>query len=266
MDGGGGVLATGDHADIGQPLCGRILRVRSMRTWFVANPPDNEPLAPDPLAPSRLDSTQPGVGEDRLSSDYRFDDQSDDRPAPIALTPAGARHALLALPGGRRLGVLPDHMHEGEVIDPFALATPLSPVLSYGGAAPARFVEYPARGTHRPRPRVLALGTVLGGHATTSTEPSHIGAPLPTAPGERSYGAIGAYDGHAAGVGRVMVTSTFHHFVDVNLIGDPWAVHRDGTPDPARRQGFLATPTGRAVLADQHTFWANAVRWLARPS
>ena len=36
-----------------------------------------------------------------------------------------------------RLGSLPDHMHEGEVFEPFALVPPLSPVLSYGGAAPA---------------------------------------------------------------------------------------------------------------------------------
>ena len=36
----------------------------------------------------------------------------------------------------------------------------------------------------------------------------------------RPFGAIGSYDGHRANVGRVLVDATWHHFFNVNLIGD----------------------------------------------
>lgn len=264
MDGGGGALATGDHADIGAPMCGRIPRVRSMRAWFVANPPDAEPTAPDPLSANRNDTTRWGPGEEASSADFRFTDQSDDRPAPITPTTAGARHPLLDLGNGRRLTHLPDHMHEGAVIDPFDRSFAMSPTLSYPAAA-AVFVEYPMTiDGRRPRPEVLALGTTLGGHSTISHEPWHNGTAVPTAPGDRLHGVIGAYDGHPARVGRVVVTSTFHQFADINLVGDPRATHPDGTPDELRRLGFRASPDGLAHLADQRAWWARIVSWVGR--
>ena len=261
MDGGGGVFATGDHEDIGAPLGSKVLRVRAMRAWHFPEPgPDGEPKAPPAIKSERHDTTQPGAGEVQESDNYRFDDQSDDRPQPITLTAAGERHPLLELPGARRLRILPDHMHEGEVIDPFALAPALSPTRTYGGQA---FTEFPSGPQGQPRPENLALATVSAGHATRSTEPNHVGADPATTAG--TYGAIGAYDGHGANVGRVVVQSTFHHFTDVNLIGDLWAINADGTPNPERRRGFLVSPEGKAHLDDISVYFANIAKWISRP-
>ena len=46
MEDGGGFFATGDHEDLGFPLCHRIPRVRSMRRWWGSAGPDGEPAAP----------------------------------------------------------------------------------------------------------------------------------------------------------------------------------------------------------------------------
>lgn len=268
MDGGGGVFATGDHEDLGGPMCGRVPRVRSMRKWwFQLSGPDNEPRAPGAFAPTRIDTTQPGKGATLASADYRFDFQSDDIPQPISATPAGAVHPLLALANGRRLSVLPDHMHEGEVIDPFDGTYTFSPTVSFttDGGERVTFAEYPKRvdGT-QPRPQVLATGAVLPGHTTLSTEPNHAGADKPTVSVD-NVGMIGAYDGHPVGLGRVVVQSTFHHLVDVNLTGDIWAIHADGTVDEEKRLGFLASASGRAHLDDIEAYLVNVVRWLSRP-
>lgn len=263
MDGGGGVFATGDHADIGASMCGRIPRVRSMRTWFVKNPPDNEPRAPDPIDAQRLDTTVWGAEETRGSADFRFNNQSDDRPAAITPTPAGRVHPLLDLGRGRRLEHLPDHMHEGAVIDPFDPAMRMSRTWTVAGRA---IDEYPtAPDGSQPRPQVLALGTTFGGHTTISHEVWHIGSNVATAPGDRTHGVIGAYDGRTASVGRVVVTSTFHQFADVNIIGDPRAVTPTGAVDPVRRLGFRASVAGLAHLGTQRAWWGVIARWLNRP-
>ncbi len=177
MAGGGGVFATGDHADIGAAMCGRIPRVRSMRAWFAKDPPDNEPTAPDPIDAMRNDTTVWGAEETRESPDFRFNDQSDDRPAAITVTPAGRRHPLLSLGSGRTLTHLPDHMHEGAVLDPFDPAMRMSPTLTFAGE---EFVEYPlaADGT-QPRPQVLALGTTFAGTRRSATRS---GTSAPTSP------------------------------------------------------------------------------------
>ncbi len=69
---------------------------------------------------------------------------------------------------------------------------------------------------------------------------------------------VGAYDGHRVGVGRVAVDSTWHHFFDINLIGDPVA------PFP-KTEGFNASPEGKAVLADIEAYYVNIGTWIARP-
>lgn len=69
----------------------------------------------------------------------------------------------------------------------------------------------------------------------------------------KTFGVIGAYDGHATdmGLGRVAVDSTWHHFFDLNLIGDPGAVvggdYTAGgvAPDSTKLHGFQSTPPGR---------------------
>jgi hypothetical protein len=278
MNGGGGMFATGDHENLGQPLCSRVLRVRSMRKWFFPTVgPDGEPIAPPggtaSNAAQRMDTTQPGHRETRSSPDFAFSDQSDDIPQPITPTPAGLAHPLLKLSDGRILSVLPDHMHEGEVIDPSDPQFQFSATMTYnkGKAGEQTFVEYPrAHDGRQLSPQILATGTVLGGHTTRAFEQAHVGSPTPTQEPDRVFGVIGAYDGHQVGVGRVCVDSTWHHFFDINLIGDPVAKTADpGTVPPVeedfiKNHGFKATADGRAHLADIEGYYRNIATWLAR--
>ena len=83
--------------------------------------------------------------------------------------------------------------------------------------------------------------------------------PKPTVAGK--IGVLCAYDGIPAGVGRVLTDSSFHHYLDLNLVGDPCGVSVD------RQQGFgkaLSPPEQQSVLADMQSFYGNAVAWLAR--
>lgn len=273
MDAGGGVFATGDHGSLGLPLCGRVLRVRSMRKWNFPSPgPDGEPVAPPMTPADRRDSTQPGHHPIHGIPDFAFSNQSDDIPQPIEATPAGLTHPLLKLQNGRTLSVLPDHMHEGEVIDPFDAQFHFTPTVTYKKGLPGeqKFIEYPARNGLQPRPQILASGTVLGGHATPSFERAHEGSASGDATESRKFGVICAYDGHQAGVGRVCVDSTWHHFFDINLIGDPVGKSEDSAvppqiiPDLIKRRGFSATPQGLAHLADIKTYYRNIATWLVR--
>jgi len=146
--------------------------------------------------------------------------------------------------------VAPDHMHEGEVIEPWDTGA----TLTFGGH---NFVEYPTGPNgDTPLPEIVAWGQVLA-ETDTSTESAHTGDPSNVATA-RSFGVVGAYDGHRANVGRVAVDSTWHHFFDINLIGDPIA------PFP-KTEGFNATPEGKQALGQIRSYYRNLVLWLARP-
>jgi hypothetical protein len=256
MNDGGGVFATGDHEDLGVALNGRVPRVRSMRKWYYPHAgPLGEPVAPPAIGATRIETTQRGSGE----SYTHFDDQSDDIPQPLTLrwystktgplTAARYPHPVMCGLKGP-IVVAPDHMHEGEVI------TPWNPnvTLKFGGD---EFVEYPHDEQGRQwLPEIVAWGQVLP-ETNTSTEDAHIGDEGHTAIA-RSFGVVGAYDGHRVGVGRVVVDSTWHHFFDINLVGDPVA------PFP-KTLGFNASPSGQAALADIENYYRNIAYWIARP-
>ncbi len=258
MDGGGGVFATGDHEDLGVKMNGRVPRVRAMRKWYFPGPgPNGEPVAPPGMGTLRIDTTQPNVPG---SHTVVFDNQSDDVPQPITprfytwrsglVTSQVYPHPVLCGPKGP-IRVLPDHMHEGEVIAP----TNLTASFEFGGK---NFVEFPAdvQG-HRIAPEIIAWGRILP-EVNISTEGAHQeGTPGQAVP--RPFGVVGAYDGHLAKVGRVVVDSTWHHFFDINLIGDPVA------PFP-KTEGFLASASGQAALADIKSYYRNIGTWIARPS
>src|SRR5258708_33314909 len=105
-------------------------------------------------------------------------------------------------------------MHEGGVI----VAPGLDLSVTFGNES---FVESPTdHNCVQIVPEVIATGNVLQ-HTTIAFEQCHTSAPTPVTP--RSFGIVGAYDGHRANVGRIAVDSTWHHFFDINLIGDPVA-------------------------------------------
>lgn len=284
MNNGGGVFAVGDHAGLGLSLSGGVPRVRTMRKWWYpeTGPFGNEPIAPPAINGSggnRLDTTRPGrtVATDPNapgSPAVWFDDQSDDIPQTLIpnnqgnvcyeptvyLSNPSLLHPLLQGPNGPILGFA-DHMHEGEVILPYEYDR----VFTFAGQ---QFVEYPVG--HGPsgvvvEPQIIAWSSTNGSANVVPQGEQGVHAPDDGISAYRFFGAIGAYDGSIAGVGRVVVESTFHHFMDINLIGDPMApvdAVKSGNP---KYLGFLATPEGQAVLAGIEAYYNNVAQWLAPP-
>jgi hypothetical protein len=249
MDQGGGVFATGDHEDLGVALCGRVPRVRNMRKWHWPGPgPLGEPVAPPVGGPNRLDTLSEG-GDPGV----QFDDQSDDVPQKISprmyssgsFSPYFYRtypHPVLCGPRGV-IRVLPDHPHEGECYVP----SDLSAAHTFDDYT---IEEYPALASGvRLAPEVIAWSHITGGRTAQDVK-GLLNA--------RTFGAIGAWDGHRVGHGRVVVQATWHHLFNINLVGVLGSGH------PVKSQGFKASASGEAALADIRDYFRNVAIWLSR--
>ncbi len=225
MQHGGGVLTTGDHASLGRGISGTVPRAGSMRLY----------PAPDNVAPDY--NTTLERGHDGI---FDFYDQSDDIPQSIRLRryplwdffprPFSSRwapHPILCGINGP-INVLPDHEHEGEAIIPSSF--------------PAS--EWPSKAGNQPLPEVIAWGRIKDPAAT------RVG---------QEIGVISAYDGHRADIGRVAADSTWHHFFDIDLLGDPSA-------DPVNDNGYIATPAGQKALKQIENYYLNLAVWLAPPN
>jgi hypothetical protein len=252
------VFATGDHENLGVAMCGAIPRVRWPNPGPNGEPvappvggPNGEPVAPPVGGPSRLDTLSAGP-----TPGIQFDDQSDAIPQTVAprLYSSGPSfphvfrrahpHPLLCGPNGI-IRVLPDHPHEGECIVPSNLAASFA-------VDGTPFDEYPVvSGSTRLAPEIVATSHIRGLHTAGDIK----GVVNP-----RTFGAIGAWDGHrVGGRGRVVVDATWHHFFNINLVGDP-----NGS-SPAKHLGFLDPSANPAVLEDIKAYFRNIATWLARP-
>jgi hypothetical protein len=162
---------------------------------------------------------------------YRHDPQ-----AVAALIDHKEPHPLLC----GRTGIIdrfPDHMHEGCVIEDedVQLVVPLD-IPGYDGeefpVVTPVFERAAAFTTEtfgvRPRPHVIAHGL------TTNRD-----GPV------RRFGLIGVYDGDPAGIGRVVVESTWHHWFSMNLFGFQ-------AQDPA-------------LYARIQNYYRNVAFWLSTP-
>ncbi len=245
MNGKGGLFATGDHGELGRPLCHAIPRARNMRLWqSTSGQAEDDEVS---MGGERRNDTN-RLGHDTLST---FDDESDDVPQEIqpklytrrqGLFRYSFPHPLLCGPNGA-IRVMPDHPHEGECIEP------PDPNLDLGGGLGP---EYPPAtgGGARPLPEIISTSSVLSG--------TRSGAKDPTLP--QNFGGICAYDGHRAGRGRVVTDATWHHFVNVNLTG-----RQAAPPGSVKRMGFLASPAGQAHFEQIKSYYRNLAVWLARP-
>ena len=101
---------------------------------------------------------------------------------------SGLPHPLFFYPGGRRIQVFPDHMHEG------AIVLPTEEELK-------NFKEWPRGKPVQPRPRVVARGVDKRNSSV--------------------HDLVAAYNGDSAGVGRIVADSTWHHYIGVNLTSFP---------------------------------------------
>lgn len=261
MNKGGGIFATGDHGSLGNALCGSVDRVRDMRHWA-----DFGVGEVGMGTARRNDSNR--VGHDAGS---QFSDQSDDVPQVLdlklystyanILKEARYPHPVMCGRTGR-IDVFPDHPHEGETRVPSSLA----------GACRDGSPEYPdaTDGTGQLSPEVVARGRVPAGN----TASSNAGANLKQPTVAHSFGVVSTYDGHRCDVGRVVTDSTWHHFVNVNLIGvvegggfDDFPGGGGGTPGThlSKHTGFLYSPSGRNALDKIKEYYVNVGVWIAPP-
>lgn len=292
MDSQGGVFAVGDHDGIGSMMCGDLLRVRTMRRWWAWN--QNPPYDPGngqsfqtnwnaygldpshPAQPDRNDTLQP----DSYDSLYYFNDQSDAKPQQLLtasgtlLTGAqGAVHPLLRDSQGAVIGNFPDHMHEGEATDFTTISATASPFNPNDGQnAPfevpyqdhlgntQKFPEFWSVNGFQPAPEVIAYDADSG-HSTYYDFSAS--GPAYGMTQKKSRGAVSVYDGRAVGRGRVITGTTFHHYIDKNLVGDPMTA-ATGMP----QHGPTGSNTGLAAATVQSItdYYVNAVSWLARPN
>lgn len=216
MNKGGGVFATGDHADLGAAMCGRVPRVRKMRRWHVKKRLPNELPAP-----SRNDSTRIDTLREGIDPGFKSEDQSDAVPQEIRpkfffnQTKGTVQpHPLLATQTFA-ISILPDHMHEGECVS----AKELKERMDQDKEIKTDFPE--RSGTNeRVWPEVVAIATSAAG---TLDRKEDI---FPVDP--RAFIVISAYDGHEVEIkddsgvsklGRVVVDASFHHFLNINLKG-----------------------------------------------
>jgi hypothetical protein len=148
--------------------------------------------------------------------------------------------------------VLPDHAHEGDCHEPTNIAAAYS--LPAEGAFPGMVAidEYPKDASgQRVRPEVIAWSDNGNGIA----EKSDLDV--------KTFGAIGAYDGQRAGVGRIVVDATWHHFLNINLRG---RLDTAGNPLPGvQGMGFYASAAGLDAYEDIKAYFRNIAVWLSRP-
>jgi len=236
MDQGGGVLITGDHANLrprdalapdpnshcpdksehepflslGRALGRCIPRAGLLRDW------EGSPTSRE------SDSNDTQVVNFGLPSG-NFDDQiifqRDRIPQQLILetfdenglpTPVGQPHSLFFYRPGLSIRLFPDHLHEGEVTLPKELDEKLWPSNAVGA---------------KPEPRVVAHG-------------------LDKRSG-RKFNLLAAYDGDGAGVGRIVADSTWHHYLNVNL-------------------SEFKLPANEGSASDQiGQFYANLAVWLS---
>ncbi|MBL8328785.1 MAG: hypothetical protein JNJ71_08020 [Rubrivivax sp.] len=237
MQAGGGVFATGDHESIGSGMGAHIPRVRRMRNW------SSVPMFNQNRHDTVLDPGSDGVKQ--------FDDQADAiaqriyphfffNGGPSNLASSWSVHPVLRHASGA-VDVLPDHAHESEC---------LAPTPAAGSFAGVEEWPAPVGGGARIAPQVVAVSMSAGRFITDTLKP-------PVNP--HSFGAISAYDGDAANVGRIVCDATWHHFVNINLNGSGAVADSAGSS----RQGLYAAGVPTAEYEKIQRYFLNTVRWLA---
>lgn len=244
MENGGGVFATGDHETIGAGMGNNIPRVRSMRNWATI------PM----VNPSRHDTVL-DPGADNVK---QFNDQADAIPqriypvffsngGPDTLASSWNVHPILRHSSGA-VDYLPDHPHESECLAP----TPVS-----GNFAGVEEWPAPVGGGARIPAQVTAV-SISAGRFIVSGAPTASGTKPPVNP--RCFGAISAYNGDAAQVGRIVCDATWHHFVNINLNGSGAGLDpTTGLP----RTGLYAAGIPTPEYLKIQRYYLNTARWLA---
>lgn len=271
MNAGGGLFATGDHAQLGRQLCGDLPRVRRMREWSAVPMGFEDDTT---IAVQRIDTiVSPGP-----NSLYEFSDQSDDIPQRIypnyRVVDTGNFlweafvHPTLLLPGATEkrttdagfsndVDVFPDHAHESVCRDVTKLETLALQYIVHG----QDFPEWQPSASN-PQQRV---GATIVAYAVSAGRAVDVGAPWNLKPPVRPqmFAILSAYDGRTAQPygdntqppGRILCDSTWHHYVNINV---------DGTGSGRTGLGTGVGPAfvPNAALLKIYTFYRNATQWL----
>src|SRR6202034_4259127 len=105
---------------------------------------------------------------------------------------------------------------------------------------------FPSVGNYRQAPKILATSSAgTGGNQNGHVTEVPVGTnPEDVACENKNFGAdssvcdvktnntLAAYDGSTVNRGRIITDSSFHHFLDLNLLGDPCSLI------PTKKQGF----------------------------
>ncbi|QOG00794.1 hypothetical protein [Flavobacterium sp. MDT1-60] len=225
MNNGGGLFATGDHGTLGSSMCSNIPRVKDMRHWadFGANEVGM-------TQPRRNDTNRPKAGD---ATSLYFDNQSDNIPQNISVRifGTGLPHPLLSIKKSVRpsglIDIMPDHPHEGE-------CKPETSFTANGVTV----------STQNIATSFVLGGSTVGGGAKALTIP-------------HSFSSIAVWDGRLANVGRIVVDSTWHHFVNVNLNGVGSTFNGDDRPGI---QSGLTTADFNVI----RQYFMNIALWITR--
>ncbi len=228
MNGGGGLFATGDHGFLGNAMCGDIVRVKDMRYWADTPSAVNDVNEVSMSGRRRNDTNRPAAGD---ATSVWFDNQSDEIPQSIGVRTfgGGEPHPLLSISPRLRasgiIDVMPDHPHEGE-------CKPETTFTVNGIAIPTQIIATSF---------VLGGSTTSGGNGKAQTDP-------------HCFPSISVWDGRPANAGRIVVDSTWHHFVNINLIGVNSNIDRPGTQPGLNTDDFIAI----------RQYFMNITTWMSR--
>ncbi|AMO23736.1 hypothetical protein GCM10027034_36480 [Ramlibacter solisilvae] len=260
MNAGGGVFATGGHGRQGASLCSELSRVRQMRCWFRPCQAEGSPAQPariDTLAPVRQFGGQP---------EARGDDAGDGLPRRLRLkryplwdalvrqaaaSDGGltrtAPHPLLCSALGP-INLLPDPVHGARLHEDAEVVLDASD--------PTGCPEFPG-GLRRPKPETIAWATVARSDDAVNDAAFQDGA----SPSSRVVPVVAVYDGQRANVGRVVVDSSWHNWLDLHVRGAS-----AGPPDAAWTG--VSEPAADYQLHGlelSHCYFRNVAQWLASP-
>lgn len=211
----GGLFATGDHHTLGASMCSRIPRANTMRRWTVAQGTTTVELT------TRYDTNQPATPQEASGqATIVFNNQSDATPQPVHWVPEyssggwlfkrQAPHPIFCHPSHGPIDVFPDHPHEGSCYEPGEQSWLDNQAKAEYAFAGYSGKHYPTVNGKRPLPKVIARGDTLAS------------PPIKLAKGDQEFRTIplvSVYDGQQIDLGRVVVDSTWHHWLDINLVG-----------------------------------------------
>ncbi|MCK2243831.1 MULTISPECIES: hypothetical protein [unclassified Crossiella] len=212
MDAGGGVLICGDHSNPKPPGADPALNELLNLGRAIAHrvPRAGEMRVWEGLPDSSIQFSHNTHQPDGRGSDINnpIPMDADGFPQELILKrypPFHRPHPVFSGKNGP-ITVFPDHMHEGQLRIPDSYPAQTWPSGPFG----------------QPKPEIVARGTDKRNGSV--------------------YGVLATYDGHAAGVGRIVADSTWHHYFNINLFG------------------FVSEPTVAARMAE---YYVNLTLWLA---